>query len=152
MSRLIRIALVPLALLALFTSTARPSLAVDPTVIVIGGVETIRIRADYGGRTAAQRAEAMRQRLLEIYQAIGKSGAALQPDQVTIDCQPGAPSIRVRGMLLLTITPEDAKLNGNSTVEDLAKIWHARLRDALVKGAPLPDSQLEYPKPDSNGW
>lgn len=144
-----RLALVPLALLVLLACTSRPSHAADPTVIVIGGVETIRIRADYGGRTAAQRADAMRQRLLEIYQAIGKSEKALLPEEVTIDPQPGAPSIRVRGMLLLTITPADAKINGYPTMEELAKVWLVRLRDALVKGAPLPESQLEYPKPDA---
>lgn len=149
MSRLVRLALVPLALLAVLACTSRPIHAADPTVIVIGGIETIRIRAEYGGRTAAQRADAMRQRLLEIYQAIGQSQKALAPDEVTIDLQPGAPSIRVRGMLLLTVTPADAKINGYTTMEELAKVWLARLRDALVKGAPLPDSQLEYPSPDA---
>lgn len=138
-------------LLALLVMIAHPRIATaaGDTTIVIGDAEVLRIRADAGGRTAAQRAAAMRQRIVDIYQAIAKSNTALKPDEVTLDLAPGAPSVRVRGMLLLTVTPEDAKLNGNSTMEELARIWHVRLRDAMVKAAPLPET-LEYPSPGAN--
>lgn len=144
MNRLSRSLLAAVALLLGVVSGPRAAQAADDTVIIIGDRQVIRIRADHAGVTAAQRAAALRQRLLDIYEAIGKSSSALQADEVTLDLQPGAPSIRVRGLLLLTVTPEDAKVNGYKTPEDLARVWHPRLRDALVRAAPLPET-LEYP-------
>ena len=121
--------------------------AVDDTVIVIGNEQVLRIRADSGGFTAAQRADALRKRLLEIYQALGRDNRPLQAEDVTLDATPGRPAIRVRGMLLLSVTAEDAAVNGSS-LEDLSRLWHKRLREALVRSAPLPnDPTHQGPEP-----
>jgi hypothetical protein len=146
-SRFLRLVLPALAVVFVFVG--RPALAVDDNVIVIGDTQVLRIRADSGGFTAKQRADALRKRLIEIYQQIVTSGRALKPEEVTLDLTPGKPSIRVRGMLLLSVTQDDAKVNGNSTLEDLAQLWHARLRDALIRNAPLsPGSQYNDPYAD----
>lgn len=132
--------------------------AVDDTVIVIGNEQVLRIRVASGGYTAAQRAEALRRRLLEIYQALGRQNKPLQADDVTLDMTPGRPAVRVRGMLLLSVTAEDAVVNGSS-LEDLSRVWHKRLRDALLRSAPLPhdpymqtpDAGAASPSPEPSG-
>lgn len=132
--------------MAVAGSAACAAAADDSGVVVIGGQQVLRIRASFAGVSPAQRVEALQQRLLDIYQKIGLSDRALTPDEVTIDFTPGAPSIRVRGMLLMTVTPEDAKANGYKTPEDLARVWHVRLRDAIVQAAPIPDdAQYGHP-------
>ena len=126
-----------MALAAASLYLAAPARATDDTVIVIGNEEVLRIRADSGGFTAARRAADLRRRILGIYQALGRENRALKPEDVTLDETPGRPAIRVRGMLLLSVTAEDAVVNG-STLEELSRVWHVRLRDALVRNAPLP--------------
>lgn len=147
-----RFRIVAICLVTLICALPRPShAAADETLIVIGDSEVLRIRADSGGYTARQRADALRQRLLEIYQQIVTSNKPLAAEEVVLDMTPGKPSIRVRGILLVSVTQDDAKANGNSTVEDVAKVWHARLRDALMKNAPLSVSP-QYPQQPGAGF
>lgn len=133
----------------ILTSAVTPLWAGSDNVIVIGNTEVLRIRADASGFTARQRADALRKRILEIYQTLGQHDRHLRPEDVTLDLTPGKTAIRVQGLLLLSVTPEDARVNGHTTVADLARVWHARLRDALLNNAPLPGN-TQYPKPSNN--
>ena len=114
----------------------------DDTIIVVGGIEVLRIRAAHAGVTPQQRAADLRARLLDIYEKVGHAHKPLSGADVTVDTKTGA--IRVRGILLLTVTHEDAKANGTK-LDVLAKQWHVLLRDAVLRGAPVPlDDQ--YPQ------
>jgi len=132
--------------LALITGTGWAWAQADDCVIVIGGVQVLRIRASYGGMTAKQRADQLRSRLLDIYAQAGSK--PLQASDVTLDLTPGKPAVRVRGVLLLSITQDDAKANGMA-LEVLARQWHTRLREAILKGAPEPvdDQYPQAPEP-----
>lgn len=134
--------------LALITGTGWAPAQADDCVIVIGGVQVLRIRAPYGGMSAKQRADQLRSRLVDIYAEVGHDKKPIQAGDVTLDLTPGRPAIRVRGVLLLSITQDDAKANGMA-LEVLARQWHTRLRDAILKGAPEPvdDQYPQAPEP-----
>lgn len=134
------------AVLAMFLTFASELRAQgDDTVIVVGGVEVLRIRAAHAGVTPQQRAADLRARLLDIYGLAGYDRKPFTGADITVDTRTGA--IRVRGHLLLTVTHEDARANGTK-LDVLAKQWHVRLRDAVLRGAPIPVDDQYPQEPD----
>ena len=123
-----------LALAALGAAPARPQTGGD--TITLGGQIIMRIRTGAGGYTAVQRAEAVRERLVEIL-----SQENLRPADVTVRqtrFRQDA-SIYVRDRLLITVDRTLSQANGNGDPAALANNWAQRLRNVLP--------QLRGPKP-----
>jgi hypothetical protein len=100
--------------------------------IIVGGVLVLRVRAGGDGLSAAQRGVLLHQRITNAL-SIGP----VTPEQITMRVIKGDPAIYVRDVLIITVVPEDARLNG-MTREALASLWLQNLRRALPRALPKP--------------
>lgn len=126
--RFLRAAAIALAVLVLLHGPA--AAAVEE--IVVGGIVVLRVRAGGDGVSAAQRGVILHQRITNAL-SIGR----VTPEQITVRVIGGDPAIYVRDVLIITVLPEDAQLNG-MTREALADLWLQNLRRALPRALPQP--------------
>jgi len=127
-----------LAALLLVTLIVPPiAFADEPEVVFFGGMEVLRIRVGWNGMTPRQRAQATRERLLTLSEKAGRAKHRVTAEDITLDVSSGTPQIRAGGALVLTVTSADAKAN-NMSLDALARIWHERMREAILRAAPVP--------------
>src|SRR5579859_4210427 len=116
---------------------ALPALA-DEGNVDVGGEHLITIRAAHGGKTAQQRADVVTDRLPVI---LGRP--VIKPGDIHIvPSANGQFKILVGNLLLVTATPEDGKVNGNTTRHQ-AEIWLKQLRAVLPKINALPNPNVQ---------
>lgn len=104
--------------------------------VAVGGELLFRIRAAAEGKTAQQRADQVTERLPDI---LGDSN--LQASDITLTPDTGGKyKILVKQRLLVTVTPEDGKVNG-ITAQKQAAIWLAQIQKILplVNAQPNPN-------------
>jgi len=100
----------------------------DAGEITYSGNLLFRIRTAAGGYTAAQRAEAVKERLVPILsmQELHPSEIRVVQEKPKLDA-----AIYVRDRLLITVDPDMARANGNGDPLDLANVWAERVRRIL---------------------
>lgn len=126
--RFLSVVAIALAILVLLPGPA--AAAVED--IVVGGILVLRVRAGGDGISAAQRGVLLHQRITNAL-SIGP----VIPEQITVRMIKADPAIYVRDVLIVTVRPEDARLN-RMTREALADLWLQNLRRALPRGLPQP--------------
>jgi hypothetical protein len=115
-------------------ATSQPLLA-DVGDISVGGVWVCRITQPALGLTAEQRAVQMTKQITEVLSTPEFRRAAV----ISIRPKDSSAMISVGDLLIVTVTPEDAK--GTSvTPMELARQWAQRLAVGLSKA--LPDAEL----------
>ncbi len=113
--------------------------AQDPNegLVAVGGEEILRIRFPAAGLTVRQRAEAIQERLVPILADPGLQPADIYAVPVGRDYV-----IRVKGRLLVTVTPDVARFNGTTT-RHLSDIWVRHLRAVLPQVNVKPNPNVE---------
>jgi len=103
-------------------------LANSDGTITFSGQTLMRVRTAAGGYTAAQRANAIQQRLIPILSLknLGPSDITVQQERPYQDAD-----IYVRDRLLVTVDRGLAQANGNNDPGDLARAWANNLRGIL---------------------
>lgn len=101
-------------------------LAKEYVDITIGGKFIMRLRAGYGNLSLEERAQVVEERLVKLV------GEPITAEQITLkEVRKGQLyEIHVRGQLLITVTPEDAKA-AQMKVKQLAEHWLKQLRENL---------------------
>lgn len=119
----------------LLAGALQPALA-DSGDISVGGVWVSKITHDTSGYTADQRAVEVHKRITEVL-----STPTFRTNGAVVSIRPIGQSaaIMVGGLLVMTVTPEDAAGTGVATVE-LARQWAQRLAQGLSKA--LPDANF----------
>lgn len=94
--------------------------------ISVGGKFIMRLRAGYGTMSLEERARIIEERLVKLI------GEPISPEQVTLkEVRNGQRyEIYVRGQLLITVTPEDARA-AKMKIKQLAEHWLKQLRENL---------------------
>lgn len=104
--------------------------AAEPGTVANGSTMLFTVAA-VPGMTADQRADGIQKRLVEILSRIRKG----EDPGVVVETGKGAPTISVRGILLVTITSRDCELH-KCRPEALAKLWGNRVSIRLRAIAP----------------
>ena len=123
-------------LLALFTLSVS-ALASNPGDVAVGGELLFTIRVTVEGRTPAQRAGDVEDRLPEIL-----GFRSIMPADVKVAASGNKNlKITVKNLLLVVVTPADAKVN-QVTLRKQAEIWAQRLRKILplINAKPNPNT------------
>ncbi len=120
------LALFAALLTVLASSVARSQ---DASAVWIGGHLLLRVRCPAGGYTIEERAAAVQRRTNDLLRG-GRTTLT-----VTVRKSDTVASIYTDDVLLITVTPADAKVNGTTPMK-LAGIWAARLRDLFPQATP----------------
>ena len=104
--------------------------AAEPGTVANGSTMLFTVAA-VPGMTAEQRADGIQKRLVEILSRIRKG----EDPGVVVETGKGAPTISVRGILLVTITSRDCALH-KCRPDALAKLWGNRVSTRLRIIAP----------------
>lgn len=105
--------------------------------IAVGGEMLMRIRVPAEGKSIKERADEITDRLPVI---LGLS--ALKPTEInTVKADKNTIKIMVRKNLLVTVTPEDGKANGLTTMQQ-AQSWLKNLRRVLPRVTAQPNPNL----------
>lgn len=107
-------------------------------LVDVGGEHILTIRAAGDGKTIAQRADNVTERLVPILSETHLTAADIRAVPAGEDWV----KIMVKNYLLVTVLPEDARANQTKPLA-LAQVWVAHLRKVL----PLVNS-----KPNANNW
>lgn len=91
----------------------------------LGGIMFYRARTDFAGRTAAQRAAQVQERL-----NMALSQGPIHPGDITVGQVEGDWAVLLKGRRFLTADPETARVN-QSTPPELAAQWALKLRKTL---------------------
>lgn len=100
--------------------------------VVVAGTVVLRIRAPIAGLSVAERA-------IEITHRVNRAlvSGDLTPANFHIVPSGQDRIIKVGRIVLVTVTVADAGAN-QTTVQGLAEVWMAALRDALPRARPIP--------------
>lgn len=105
-----------------------------PATWGLGGMSMVNVTATVNGQTPIMRTLVWDARTVEILSMIGKPG--LKREDIQIAQVNGRTWIRVRQMLLLEVTPADARA-AHTSVARLASEWLMQVRRVLPQVAPV---------------
>lgn len=106
--------------------------------IAVGGEMLMRIRVPAEGKSVKERADEITDRLPVI---LGLS--QLKPNEISVvKASKNTAKIMVRKQLLVTVTPEDGKANGLTTMQQ-AQSWLKNLRRILPRVTAQPNPNLQ---------
>jgi hypothetical protein len=100
--------------------------------VVVGGRIVFKIRAKGHAQSAQERAVLITRRITNAL-----SAGRVEERDIVLRVDRGTPAIYARGILIVTVSAEDARLNA-TTVEGLAQVWLHNLKEALPRAVPVP--------------